>query len=87
MTRDRTAEAVTVYFGRTKERKYVAATCVSPYFFVEADSEIEAHACAEEAIRLYSENRDNVVVESSPNTGQASHLPTLTDVTSELMYA
>ena len=86
MTHNQTTDAVEVHFGTTKEGNWVAATCASPYFFFEVGSQAEAHAYAEDATRLYFENRDNIASESS-NQGQAFQHPTLTNVSSELMYA
>lgn len=89
MTHDKRVESVQVFFGRTVgDDKWVAATCTSPFFYVELDTEAEAHAFAEEAVRLYSENRENPTRISPPAQRQAEQLPrSLTDVTSELMYA
>ena len=88
MTHDHGAEAIEVHFGKTDDGKWVAATCVAPFFFVEVDTEEEAHACALDAIRLYGEFRDKARPELTPDRGQAEHFPSsLTHVTTEVLYA
>lgn len=86
MADDHAAESVEVHFGQTDDGKWVAATCSVPYFFFEVPSEKDAHTYAQEAIRLYFQNRDIIRPESS-ETGQVFQHPTLSHVTRELLYA